>query len=88
MTGPISPDGSKTIGQVRFAISPARNPALSDKSTSTRLRRGLRVVEANNRSRSTCVIGQYLCLLSSHWDVISLLFASMTSFNFVSKWFC
>jgi hypothetical protein len=33
------------------------------------------------------VIGQYLCLLPSHWDVISLLLASMTSFNFVSKWF-
>ena len=45
--------GSRTIGQVRLAISPARNPAFRDSKTRTRLRTELRVVEANNRSRST-----------------------------------
>ena len=40
MTRPISPVGSRTIGQVRFAISPARNPALTDSKTITRLRAG------------------------------------------------
>src|SRR5450759_3247188 len=38
----ISPLGSRTIGHVRFAISPARRPALTDSRTITRLRPGYR----------------------------------------------
>ena len=41
LLGPMSPVGVRTISQVRFAISAARSPALTDNSTISRLRSGM-----------------------------------------------
>ena len=49
MTSPISPVGSRTMSQVSLAISPARSPALTDSSTISLSRMGLRVLQAKNR---------------------------------------
>jgi hypothetical protein len=44
------PEGSRTMSQVRFAISPARRPALADSNTIARFRRGFRARQAKRRS--------------------------------------
>jgi len=46
-TVPTVPCGSRTISQVRFAISAARRPAFTENKTITRSRSGYRVVSAN-----------------------------------------
>src|ERR1700722_4074161 len=46
---PISPVGPSTMSHVNLAISPARKPALIDKSTISLSRMGLRVLQAKNR---------------------------------------
>ena len=51
-TVPMAPVGSVTMAQVRWAISPARNPALADSRTMTLLRNGWRLVSANSRRSS------------------------------------
>ena len=64
------PLASSTMSQVRFAISPARSPALVDSSTSTRLRNGRRLQSANaNRSATSRLIKNF-GLFAEHLDEI------------------
>src|ERR1700730_8772744 len=49
----IWPVALTSMSQVRFAISPARNPALADSSTMTTLRSGWRVQLANTKRSLT-----------------------------------
>src|SRR5438132_2627501 len=62
----IAPFGSRIMSQVRFAISPARSPALADSSTMTRLRMGLRVPEGVDEEVLKVVFRQYFRLLPRH----------------------
>jgi hypothetical protein len=51
-TVPMSPVGSVIMAHVRWAISPALNPALADSRTMTLFRNGCRLVSANSRRSS------------------------------------
>ena len=63
IAGPIPPVGVSTISQVRFAISAALSPALTDNSTISRLRSGCRVVEAKtSRSSQLSLDNIFACL--------------------------
>src|ERR1700674_268752 len=59
----IWPVASTSMSQVRFAISPARNPAFAESSTMTALRSGCRVQLANmRRSLRSAADNVFACL--------------------------
>ena len=56
--------GSRTMSHVRFAISPARKPALTDSKTITRFRAGCRILGKNEEIFD--VSRDNFCLLAGH----------------------
>src|ERR1700737_2884560 len=65
----IWPVASRTMSQVRLAISPARNPALADSRTITVLRSRRRVQLAETRRSPTSVVDSIFARLPGMMNI-------------------
>ena len=69
---PLSaPVASTTMSQVRFAISPARSPALADSSTITVLRRRMPGAAGEHEEVADIRGGKYFCSFAWHDESLS-----------------